>query len=125
MAKILLADDDINILRTQCAVLTRAGHEVVAVNNGRKVMRCLEASNDFDLLITDIVMPEAEGMETIRAVRKLNQTLKIIAMSGGGSSGQMDYLTIAKGLGANLTLHKPFSGTELLEAVASLIKPGS
>ncbi len=121
MAKILLADDDVNILKTQSSILTRAGHVVVSVNNGRKALLCLEESNDFDLLVTDIVMPEAEGMETIRAVRKRNKALKIIAMSGGGSSGQMDYLTIAKGMGANLTLHKPFTGAELLEAIASLI----
>jgi len=71
-------------------------------------------------VITDLIMPEKEGIETIMAFKKLHPATKIIAMSGGGAgAGAQDYLTIARTLGVGRTLAKPFSPAELMETVGS------
>ena len=108
MAKILLVDDNADILKTHGAVLRRAGHEVVTAANCNEALRLAE-QNAFDLVITDLVMPDKEGIETILALRQLTPDLKIIAMSGGGRINANDYLIIARQCGAAQTLAKPFS----------------
>jgi DNA-binding response OmpR family regulator len=82
----------------------------------------LAAASDFDLVITDIVMPGTEGLETIKQIRRHKPGIKILAVSGGGSS-KGDYLHYAERLGANAALAKPFEPVEFLEVVAALIKP--
>lgn len=72
------------------------------------------------MVLLDILMPEREGLETISALRRLNPQVKIIAMSGGGQTGAMDFLHVAMALGAQHTLHKPFTRQTLLEAVHDL-----
>lgn len=117
MATILVADDDPVILRIVCAHLRGAGHEVTAAAGGAEALK-LSGKGPFDLVITDLIMPEGEGIETIIALRRQAPTTKIIAMSGGGRNSGKDYLVIARFLGAQRTLDKPFSKDELLEAVA-------
>jgi DNA-binding NarL/FixJ family response regulator len=87
--------------------------------NGRQAMQQITQNADIDLMITDLVMPEQEGIETIRMVRKVRPDLKVIAMSGaaGGS-----YLGSATMLGASASLQKPFSTGELLRTVRDVLR---
>lgn len=119
MARILLVDDDPVILQMVNEFLRDAAHEVTTAANGMEALK-LARSAPFDLVITDLVMPEKEGIETILALRKESPTTKIIAMSGSTE----DYLTVARKLGASGTLAKPFSRQQLLDAVASVLSSG-
>jgi DNA-binding response OmpR family regulator len=116
MAKILLVDDNAALLEMVALFLRGAEHVVTTAANGREAMGLVE-DNTFDLVITDIVMPEEEGLGTIMKLRRKTPALKIIAISGGGSVAPEDYLSMARKFGAAQTLAKPFSGDELLAAV--------
>lgn len=120
MAKILLVDDNDEFREHSSQLLRRAGYIVTTAVNGNEALRLVQ-DNVFDLVITDLIMPEKEGIETIVKMRKKIPTLKIIAMSGGGLIAPEDYLVIARKLGVAQTLAKPFSGKELLAAVASVL----
>lgn len=120
MARILVIDDDEQILRTLRQVLELEGHEVVDASNGKEGIRLFE-ENRADLIITDIVMPEKEGIETIKELHEENPNLKIIAISGGGAVDPRVYLHLAENLGAMRTLVKPFSREELLNAVRGVL----
>lgn len=119
MARILLIDDDNLVRMAISAVLEGAGHEVVQAPNGR-VGTAAYARSAFDLVITDILMPEQEGIETIRILRHANPSVKILAISGGGRIGSQDFLLLAEMLGAAATLKKPFDPDELTARVAAL-----
>jgi DNA-binding response OmpR family regulator len=106
MAKILVIDDDDLMNDMVMELLTVAGYEVESAGDGDQALRQLGV-NTFDLIITDIVMPEKEGLETIVAIRKKNKAVPIIAISGGGKLGPTQYLQLAHQFGANYTFHKP------------------
>ena len=120
MAKILVLDDELSILLMLKKMLERAGHEVETALNGKDGMELFE-KNKPDLLITDIIMPEKEGLETIIEVKKKYPELKIIAISGGGRIGPDGYLPGAKLFGADLVFQKPLVHTEFLQAVSLLL----
>jgi DNA-binding response OmpR family regulator len=120
MAKILLVDDNNDFREMLGRVLGNAGHIVTHAANGNEAMRLVQ-DNAFEVVITDLIMPEKEGIETIMELRRKIPALKIIAMSGGGFNAPEIYLNLARKLGAVQTLVKPFSGTELLAAVASVL----
>ena len=122
MARILLIDDDDLLRRSLRLGLTRAGHAVVLATNGKEAMQCL-AGDPPDLILTDVVMPEMDGMEVIMQVRQRFPTLPIIAMSCGGSVDSECYLNMARQLGSRKVLRKPFSMPELIEAIASILGP--
>ena len=116
MARILIIDDEDAIRATLRSVLELEGHEVVEAGNGREGLdRFRETSPD--LVITDMIMPDMEGIETILELQTLNPTLAVIAMSGGGRTANMDFLKLAKKFGASLLLRKPFKMTDLVAAV--------
>ena len=119
MAKIVLIEDDPALRRVTLRALGAGGHTVHAYENGRGAIEHLR-SEDPDLLITDIFMPEMEGLETIRRVRALRPELPIIAISGF-MFGTGDYLEIAEKFGAIATLKKPFRPAELLDLVSRLL----
>jgi DNA-binding response OmpR family regulator len=121
MAKILVIDDEPSILLMIKKMLEKAGHEVDMALNGKEGMQLFE-NNKADLLVTDIIMPEKEGLETIVEMRKKYPDLKIIAISGGGRISADGYLPGAKLLGANMVFQKPLIQKEFLEAVSSLLK---
>jgi DNA-binding response OmpR family regulator len=121
MAKILVIDDEPSILLMIKKMLEKAGHEVDMAINGKEGMQIFE-KNKADLLITDIIMPEKEGLETIVEMRKQYPDLKIIAISGGGRISADGYLPGAKLLGANMVFQKPLMQKEFLEAVSFLLK---
>jgi DNA-binding response OmpR family regulator len=121
LAKILIIDDNPDILQLYGRALRQAGHEVVEAPDGRVGIR-LYREDPADLVITDIVMPEKEGIETIRELRRDFPDAKIIAISGGGSAmTSSTCLMLAKRLGAERTLGKPIKISELLEVVADVV----
>ena len=116
MAHILLVEDEEQLRSMLRFVLESAGHEVEEAGNGKEAIESYR-SRPADLLVTDIVMPEKEGIETIIQLRKSYPKVKVIAMSGGGRTGDLNYLELARKLGANHVLAKPFSNSEFLAAV--------
>jgi DNA-binding response OmpR family regulator len=120
MAKILVFDDEPSILLMLKKMLEKAGHEVDMALNGKEGMVLFE-KNKPDLLITDVLMPEKEGLETIFELRKKYPELKIIAISGGGRIGPDGYLPSAKIFGANMVFQKPLDQKEFMQAVSLLL----
>ena len=120
MAKILVVDDEPAILLMLKKMLEKADHEVDTASDGNEGIILFE-KNKHDLLITDIIMPQKEGMETIIELHKKYPDLKIIAISGGGRISPDGYLPGARLLGANMVFQKPLVQKEFLEAVAILL----
>ena len=120
MAKVLIIDDENMVRMVLKQSLEKAGHDVVEAADGAKGIKAL-AEWDIDLVITDIVMPEKEGIETISHIRAENPDLPIIAISGGGRVGPENYLNAANKLGANHVFAKPFDRQELLATVAECL----
>ena len=122
MAKILLIDDDEYIRMWTSIHLDKAGHQTTTAADGDPGIN-LASKIKFDLVITDIIMPDKEGLETIIELKKGNPDLPIIAMSGGGHMSSDDILELALSLGANAVLRKPFDGSELIALVESCLAP--
>ena len=118
--RILVIEDDEQMCAMLTQVLEKEGYAVVDAPNGKVGMK-LYKENGADLVITDLIMPEKEGIETIRELRQDNPDVKIIAISGGGTIKPEEYLAIAERLGVQKTLVKPFRKEEILEAVNDLI----
>ncbi len=116
MARILVIDDEELVRFTLKQALEKAGHEVVEAADGNDGIAVCRRS-PVDLIITDIIMPEKEGIETIVELRRDDPDVKIIAISGGGRIGTKDYLELAQRFGARQVLRKPFGRQELLDAV--------
>ena len=116
MARILVVDDEELARFTIRDILETAGHEVAEAENGKEAIES-QTAGPFDLIITDIIMPEKEGVETIIELKRDYPDLKIIAISGGGRTKNLDFLQLADEFGADKILAKPFSEDELLERV--------
>lgn len=119
-ATILVVDDDQQVLEVLREMLRLEGHEVDLAENGLEALTALKHRR-FDLVITDLIMPEKEGLETIADIRRDFGDVPIIAISGGGRGGPMNYLETARYIGANRTLNKPFARRELVEMVTDLL----
>src|SRR3989442_12400990 len=120
MTRILIIDDEAPVRDLLRQMLEKEGYEVVEAREGDIGIR-LFCENPADLIITDILMPEKEGIETILELRKVFPQVKIIAISGGGRMRNLDGLPVAKAFGAVCTLAKPFERKELLEAVRAVL----
>lgn len=118
--KVLIIDDDPALLRLMSLAFKGAGYSTVSADNGRKGIRMASALKP-DLVITDIVMPDIEGIGAIRAIKGSPRPPKVIAISGAGRGRGMDYLSWAKHLGADEVLAKPFRMSELLKVSKSVI----
>ena len=116
---ILVADDDDQVRMLLKRVLVKAGYEVSEARNGNEAVRVF-TQKPAALLITDLIMPDKEGIETIQEFRRNQTPVKIIAMSGGGRLDQNMYLSMAKKIGADRVLSKPFMPQELLKVVQEL-----
>lgn len=121
MARILVIEDEGDIRGLYSRILKNAGHDVIEAPDG-KVGIALYRENPADLVITDIIMPEKEGIELIIELRRDFPDVKIIAVSGGGQRMESaTCLSLAKGLGAVRTLAKPFSQQELVDTVREVL----
>jgi DNA-binding response OmpR family regulator len=117
--KILVIDDDYLVRYTLARILQSQGYEVVTAADGESGMTVFRSAAP-DLVITDIIMPEQEGIQTIRQMRRERPDAKIIAISGGSRFGDLDVLEIAIKLGADDAISKPFDAAELLSRVRQL-----
>lgn len=120
MPHILVIDDDDLIRNLMERMLRNAGYEVTVAVNGLKGLAAYKAA-PTDLVITDLIMPDMEGIEAIQEFKRRSPALKIIAMSGGGAGWGIDYLRMAEKFGADRILHKPFSAAELCGMVDELL----
>jgi CheY-like chemotaxis protein len=119
MQEVLVVDDD-GIYRTiMMRVLTRAGFSVSGVQGGAEALDHLEHGTP-SVVVTDILMPDMDGLELIRAIRRTGRGIGIVAISGGGDP-IFDFLPAASIFGADVTLRKPFELSALVTAVQSLL----
>lgn len=121
MKKILIIDDEPDILFMLKKMMERAGFVVYLAANGADGLSSFYA-NTPDLVITDIIMPEKEGLEIIREMKRNQPHLKIIAISGGGRISADSYLETASHFGANRIFQKPFTQSEIVEAARTLLE---
>ena len=120
MRRILVIDDDVEFRQMLAKMLERAGYEVTEAANGREGMRLFREAPS-ELVITDILMPEQDGVETVIELKREFADTGIIAISGGGQIDSKEYLRMAERLGVTHTLSKPFGREELLDAVKELL----
>jgi CheY-like chemotaxis protein len=118
MALILLVDDDDQFRVMLQAMLERLGHTVVTARSGKEALAC-NAERPSDLVITDLIMPDKDGLEVIRELHESAPNVPIIAMSGGGRMNPAMYLKIATQMGAREVLAKPFTLSQLSTAIES------
>ena len=124
MARILIIDDDAGIRRLIRRILEKAGHEVFEAPNGKVGFELYELERP-DLIITDMIMPEMDGAETILSIRSDRLDAKIIAISGGGEFARTSTcLRVSELAGALRTLRKPFTQRDVLEAVREVLGVG-
>ena len=116
MKRILVIDDDEIVNDMLVQFLTEAGYEVEGVRDGVQGVQAAETKL-FDLIVSDIVMPEKEGLETIIEIRGKKKNLPVIVISGGGKVTADEYLNLAKVFGADYTFKKPIELDQFLEAV--------
>jgi DNA-binding response OmpR family regulator len=116
-----LIDDDVAVLRTLEIVLGDRGYDVTTAKDGVEGMRMFHRVHP-DLVITDLIMPEKEGIETIMEMRRERPDAKIIAISGGGRLHNTNFLEVAAKLGACSVLAKPFSPDELAQRIEEAIR---
>lgn len=121
MRSILLIEDDDSVRGLLRTTLTTAGYDVFEAVNGRHGVRAFRKT-PTDLVITDLYMPERDGLEVIEALRRTNPQVKVLAISG--ASGTMGYFPLAQSLGAVAVLPKPFSPSVLVQLVADLLMNG-
>lgn len=121
-ASILVVDDDALVGQTVAALLTAEGYRVERVLNGQEALDRLH-TDQFDLIISDIYMPDMDGIELLRHLRQRQDAPVFIAISGGGRTIQVDYLGLAQRLGARGILRKPFTRAQLRAAVGKALEP--
>lgn len=120
MPRVLVIDDEELARFTIREILEGAGYEVEEAENGR-IGVDMQNATPFDLIVTDIIMPEKEGVETIIDLKKGYPDLGIIAISGGGRTRNLDFLKLSERFGASRILAKPFTEGQLLEAVNEVL----
>lgn len=123
MALILLVDDNAELRRTVGRMLSSSGHDVLEAGDGAEALRVLEGTHPA-LVVTDLVMPGKEGIETIIDIRRRGIATKILAMTGSDPADQPIYLDAASKLGADAVLRKPFRAAELKVIVDQLLGTG-
>ncbi len=122
MARILVVDDEVELRTLLRKVLTRRGHDVIEAENGSMAISMVEQGEKLDLIITDIFMPDTDGIEVLRHLRAKFPELKIVVMSGGGNRVSRGYLPAATALGANHVIEKPFDPSSVGDQIEDLLK---
>lgn len=121
--KILVIDDDVIVRETIIQILEDRGYQVVSAEDGKRGIASFRSEKP-DLVITDIIMPEKEGIQTITEIRRERPDAKVIAISGGGRIGNTDFLKIAQKLGASDVIAKPFDPDDFLTRVSRCLGEG-
>ncbi len=121
MKRILVVDDDPGMREMVKLLLNDEGYHVFEAANGKHAMECLKNESP-DLVITDIIMEEMDGVEIIMEIRENYPDIKIIAMSGGSKISAAHYLESASDLGADYAFTKPFALPDMLKAIKELIE---
>lgn len=116
---ILVIDDEELVRQTLESILREAGFDVATAANGEEGLKFL-GDHAVDLVVTDILMPQKEGIETIVQMRKFHPHLGVVAISGGGRTRNLEPLKFARQLGADATIPKPFEPEDLVNAVRSV-----
>jgi len=122
-AKVLLIDDNDVFRKAISDTLEILNYEVTPLTDGRKVVQYLETSR-YDIIITDIIMPDKDGFETINDIRRFDDNIPIIAVTGDGAYEQNQNLMIAEKLGATDTIMKPFETSALVEKINQILQAG-
>jgi len=120
MAGILIVDDDDLTRGVIKRILELGNHTIFQVNNGQEALQVVSTA-PIDLIITDILMPERDGLDVIAQVKGTHPWVKVLAYSGGGAHRDFDVLSLAKELGAHAAIQKPFSVSDLLSSVEKLL----
>ena len=120
MVRILLIDDDPQVLGMLAEMLRPTGYEIVTAMNGREGVQ-LYRQSPFDLVITDILMPEKDGLEVVLELRQDFPNVKLVTLSGGDSRGHYS-LESSRAFGAARSLRKPFTAAQLLETVREVLE---
>jgi DNA-binding response OmpR family regulator len=118
--QVLIIDDDLELLRQMIAAFRSRGFEPLAAVDGQAGLAQF-IRTPTDLVVTDIIMPNREGIETIVALKKASPSVKVIAISGGYRVGPADFLHLAGHVGADAVLAKPFKLSALLDAAEALL----
>ncbi len=121
MARILIIDDEYYVRALVTKILERSGHEIVEATNGQEGIDFFERGGQVDLVITDIFMPEKDGIETLRHLKEKNPDLKVVVVSGGGKGLAKGYLPAAAAFGADATIEKPFDPVDFEKRIASIL----
>ncbi len=121
MSRILVVDDDALVREAVVLALRDAKHTVLEAGDGQQALDIL-GRESVDLVISDILMPEIDGIGLILAIRKQHPSLRVLCISGGDRAGFMDYLPMAAKLGAHMVLAKPFTPKQLLAAVGGVLR---
>lgn len=119
MKRFLVIDDDKLVRESINLILTDAGYQADLAKSAKQGIE-LYKKNKYDIVITDIIMPEKDGFETIQDLIQLDKYIKIIAISGGARNGAGAYLPIATNMGAKAILYKPFDDEELLKTIKAI-----
>ena len=120
MFNILIIEDDDLVQNMISSVLRKNGYQVSSASNGVEGVEKVRSGNP-DLAITDILMPDKEGIQTIVEIKQMRPDIKIIAMSSGGQAKNMSFLNMAKKVGAEYVLQKPFKPSELINIINKLL----
>lgn len=118
---VLVIDDEDAVRHTLCENLEGCGFDVFQANDGETGVQFIKTKGRPNVVITDIIMPKKEGIETIREIKKRYPGIKLIAMSGGGRARAMDFLTLAGKLGADAVLPKPIDIEKLETTINKLV----
>jgi len=124
MTNILVVEDDLPVRTVIRRMLEAEGHTVFEAENGKEAM-ALYHREQIDLVIMDIILPEKEGLETIKELKRESPEIKIIAISGGGKVKPPFYLNLARKFGADRTFEKPFAWKQLVRTVTELLEGSS
>ena len=122
MPGILIVEDEKELREMLKISLTRRKYTVFEAENGKEAIMSFRPSIT-DMIITDLIMPDEDGLKVIMKIREIKPSIKIIAISGGGKAGPGSYLNMAKALGANAIFSKPFSVNDLLSKIEELLNP--
>lgn len=121
MSVILLIEDDNELREMIKSALIRKDHIVIEAENGKEALIRFKPGVT-DLVITDLIMPDEDGLKVIMKIRELKKGIKVIAISGGGKAGPGSYLNLAKALGADAVYSKPFPIVDMILKIEELLK---